>query len=65
MHKPVIFFFPDLAENFLGFFRGIDFQPESFSLKVIPVEKGENWILHIWVLTKIFWQDDKETFLLA
>jgi hypothetical protein len=65
MDKPVIFFLLDLAKNLFGFFGRMDFPPEASSLKVIPMEKEENWILRIWVLMKLFWQNDEKTFLLT
>jgi hypothetical protein len=32
-------------------------------MKVIPMEKKEDWILGAWVLKKIFGQDDEKAFL--
>jgi uncharacterized membrane protein YoaT (DUF817 family) len=65
MDEPVIFFLFDLAENLFGFIGRIDFPPEASSFKVISMEKEENWIFRVWVLIKIFRQDDKETLFLA
>jgi hypothetical protein len=64
VEKPMIFFLLHFTEESLCFFRGMDFPPNSSSIKVISVEKKEDWIFDAWVLKKILWKDDEKTFLL-
>jgi hypothetical protein len=60
----MIFFLPHLAEKPFRLFRRMNPPPNSSSVKVIPVEKKEDWIFDAWALKKILWQDDEKTFLL-
>jgi hypothetical protein len=64
MEKPMIFFLFFFTKQPLCFLRGMDFRPNSCSVKVIPMEKKKDRIFVFGILEKIFWQDDEEPLLL-